>query len=91
MKDKQQNQNRQGEAHIEPEPVHGVAALQAAQKMLHREQNRPYGEHKGQIAHKAPKHGLHQIPGPLLAEGEDVLQFLCHTAASFPTFHWALR
>ncbi len=59
--------------------------------MLDREQDRPHGEHEGQVAHKAPNHGLHQVLGPLLAEGEDVLQFLYHTAASFPTFHWALR
>ena len=74
VKDEQQEEHRQGEAHIEPEPVHGAAAvLQTAQKMLDREQDRPHGEHEGQIAHKAPKYGLHQILCPLLTEGEDVL------------------
>ena len=74
VEDEQQEEHRQGKAHIEPEPVHGTAAaLQAAQKMLDREQDRPHGEHEGQIAHKAPNHGLHQVSGPLLTESEDVL------------------
>ena len=74
VKDEQQEEHRQGKAHIGPEPLHGVAAaLQTAQQMLDREQNRPDGEHESQIAHKAPEYGLHQILCPLLTEGEDVL------------------
>ena len=74
VEDEQQDQHHQGKAHIDPEPVHGTAAaLQATQKMLNREQYRPHGEHEGQIAHKAPNHGLHQVSGTLLAEGEDML------------------
>lgn len=74
MEDEQQEEYRQGEAHIDPKPVHRIAnALQTAQQVLDCEQDRPDGEHESQIAHKAPTHGLRQILGPLLAEGEDVL------------------
>ena len=74
MEDEQQEEHRQGKAHIEPEPVRGTAAaLQTAKQVLNCKQDCPDGEHKSQIAHEAPNHGLHQVFGSLLAEGEDVL------------------
>ena len=74
MEDEQQEEHRQGKAHIEPEPVRGTAAaLQTAKQVLNCKQDCPDGEHESQIAHKAPEYGLHQILCPLLTEGEDVL------------------